>query len=78
MMVAATDLNPEPEQLVIATEQGIPLGDHLPSLLANAVQQEDWAEDDASQATVMGSISTMRRIWDTPEEDEAWKHLEDL
>ncbi len=39
---------------------------------------EEEPEETASQASVMGSVSTMLRLWDTPEEDEAWKHLEDL
>lgn len=36
------------------------------------------SEPSASQATVAGSASTMRRLWNTPEEDVAWKHLQDL
>lgn len=76
-MTITMDLTPEVEQLAKAKAEakGIPLEDYLPSLLAEAVQQEDWAEDDASLATIMGSEATMRRLWDTPEEDEAWKHL---
>lgn len=35
-------------------------------------------EENLSQLTMLGSLSTMRRIWDTPEEDAAWKYLEDL
>ncbi len=35
-------------------------------------------EENMGQLTMLGSASTMRRIWDTPEEDEAWKHLENL
>lgn len=40
-----------------------------------------WEEEpgeSASLATVMGSEATMHGIWDTPEEDAAWKHLEDF
>lgn len=76
-MTITMDLAPEVEQLAKAKAKakGIPLEDYLPSLLAEAVQQEDWAEEDASQATILGSEATMRRLWGTPEEDEAWKHL---
>ena len=32
----------------------------------------------ASEMTIAGSMATFSRIWDTPEEDAAWKYLEDL
>lgn len=35
-------------------------------------------QENLSQLTVIGSAPVMCRIWDTPEEDAAWKHLEDL
>ena len=79
-MIIAVDLDPELEQLakVRAEAQGVSVEGYLSLLVAQKVQQEAWAEDDASRATIMGSEATMRRLWDTPEEDAAWKHLEDL
>jgi len=72
------ELAPEVEQIIKAraTAHGISLEDYLPSVIAQVAQQEEWEEDDASLATIMGSEATMRRLWDTPEEDEAWKHLQ--
>ncbi len=76
-MTVVMELAPEIEQMVKAKaeERGISLEDYLPSLVAQAVHQEVWDEDDASLATIAGSEEVMRRLWDTPEEDEAWKHL---
>ena len=41
---------------------------------------EEPQDDDpsASEMTIAGSMATFSRIWDTPEEDAAWKYLEDL
>ena len=79
-MIIAVDLDPELEQLAKARAeaQGVSVEGYLSLLVAQKVQQDVWEEDDASLATVAGSASTMRRIWDTPVEDAAWKHLEDL
>lgn len=76
-MTVVMDLAPEIEQIVKAKaqEKGVSIEDYLPSLVAQAVHQEIWGEDDAAQATIAGSEAVMRRLWDTPEEDEAWKHL---
>lgn len=70
-------LAPELEQLARAEAEaeGIPLEEYLPSHLGAALQQRLWMQDNGSLATVTGSEATMRRIWDAPEEDEAWKHL---
>jgi len=79
IMSITMELAPEIEQLAKAKAEarGVPLEEYLPDLLARAMQQEEWDEEDASTATIMGSLSTMHRIWDTPEEDAAWKYLED-
>jgi hypothetical protein len=76
-MSITMELAPEVENLAKAKAeaQGITLEDYLPALLAQAVQEDSWQEDNASMATIMGSEATMRRLWDTPEEDEAWKDL---
>ena len=78
-MTIVIDSVPEVEQLAKAKAEarGVSLEEYLPNFLAQALQQEEWDEDDASTATIMGSLSTMHRIWDTPEEDAAWKYLED-
>ena len=78
-MTIVINLVPEVEQLAKAKAEarGVSLEEYLPNFLAKALQQEEWDEEDASTATIMGSLSTMHRIWDTPEEDAAWKYLED-
>jgi hypothetical protein len=78
-MSITLELTAELEHLAKAKAEarGIPLEEYLPHLVAQAIQQEEWDEEDASKATIMGSLSTMHRIWDTPEEDAAWKYLED-
>ncbi len=40
------------------------------------IDPDDTSLKDASEATIQGSIDVMRRLWDTPEEDTAWKHLQ--
>ena len=32
-------------------------------------------DEDSSFYTMLASEAVLRRLWDTPEEDEAWKHL---
>ena len=70
---------PEVEQLARAKAEakGISLENYLPSLIAQAVQQEERQET-ASASSEPICICSMRPIWDTPEEDAAWKYLEDL
>ncbi len=76
-MSITMELAPEIEQLAKAKAEakGVSLEEYLPDLVAQAIQQAAWDKDDASLATIVGSEATMRRLWDTPEEDEAWKHL---
>lgn len=75
-MTIAVNLNPDLEQRLRAKAEakGISLEDYLPSLVAEAIQQEDWKDE---TTPIPAWDSAMRRIWDTPEEDAAWKHLED-
>ncbi len=79
-MSITMELPPEIEQLAKAKAEarGVSLEEYLPNLLAQAVQEEDWKEDTASQMTIMGMESTLRRLWDTPEEDAAWAYLSEL
>jgi hypothetical protein len=76
-MSITLELTAEVEHLAKAKAEakGISLEEYLPPLLAQALQEEDWKEDSASQMTIMGMEPTLRRLWDTPEEDEAWKDL---
>lgn len=76
-MTVILELAPEVEQIVKAQAQakGISLEEYLPDLLAQAAQEKEWKEDSASQMTIMGMESTLRRLWDTPEEDAAWAYL---
>lgn len=41
--------------------------------------QEEPQDDEpsASESTIAGSMAMFSRLWDMPEEDEAWRHLED-
>ena len=80
-MTVLLELAPEIEQLAKAEARGISLEDYLPSLIAHAVQQEDWAETTSEESlgrlTMLAAEPVLSRIWDTPEEDAAWKYLED-
>ena len=82
-MTVVMELAPEIEQMVKAKAEarGISLEDYLPSLIAHAVQQDDWAqtgsEESLGRLTMLAAESRLSRIWDTPEEDAAWKYLED-
>jgi len=80
LMSITMELPPEIEQLAKAKAEarGVSLEEYLPNLLAKAVQEEDWKEDTASQMTIMGMESTLRRLWDTLEEDAAWAYLSEL
>jgi hypothetical protein len=77
------ELAPEIEQLAKAKAEarGVSLEEYLPSLIAHAVQQDDWvqmdSEESLSRLTMLAAEPVLRRIWDTPEEDAAWKYLED-
>ena len=71
------NLTPEVEEMAKAKAdaKGIALEDYLPQIVAEAIQQQDWDEENASAITLLGSNATMQRLWNTPEEDEAWKDL---
>ena len=77
------ELTPEVERLAKAKAEakGIPLEEYLPSLIAYAVQQEDWAETTSEESlgrlTMLAAEPRLSRIWNRPEEDAAWKYLED-
>ncbi len=82
-MSIIVELGPEVEQLAKAKAEarGISLEEYLPSVLAYAIQQKDWAQTDSEEPlgrlTMLAAEPVLRRIWDTPEEDAAWKYLED-
>ncbi len=82
-MTVMLELAPEVEQIVKAraTARGVSLEDYLPSLIAQAAQQEEWeeapAEESLGRLTMLAAEPVLRRVWDTPEEDAAWKYLED-
>ena len=71
------NLAPEVELLAKAKAdaKGIALEDYLPQIVAEALQQQDWEDESASTVTLLGSDATMQRLWNSPEEDEAWKDL---
>ena len=82
-MSITVELAPEVEQIAKAKAEarGISLEDYLPSLIAYAVQQEDWAETTSEESlgrlTMLAAEPVLGRIWNTPEEDAAWQYLED-
>ena len=82
-MTVVMELAPEVEQIVKAraTARGLSLEDYLPSLVAEAAQQEEWQalsqEQSLGRLTMLAAEPRLNRIWDTPEEDAAWKYLEE-
>lgn len=82
-MAVMLELAPEVEQLAKtkAEAKGISLEDYLLSLIAHAVQQEDWAETTSEESlghlTMLAAEPVLSRIWNRPEEDATWKYLED-
>ena len=82
-MSVTMELAPEVERLAKAKAEarGISLEDYLPSLIAHAVQQDEWAQTESEESlghlTMLAAEPVLSRIWDTPEEDAAWKYLED-
>ena len=82
-MSITLELAPEVEHLAKtkAEARGISLEDYLPALIAHAVQQEDWAETTSEESlgrlTMLAAEPLLSRIWNRPEEDAAWKYLED-
>ena len=81
-MTVVMELAPEVEQLVKAraAARGLPLDVYLPSLVAEAAQQEEWEalsqEESLGRMTMLAAEPLLNRIWNTPEEDAAWKYLE--
>ena len=82
-MSVTFELAPEVEQLAKAKAEarGISLEEYLLNVLAYAIQQEDWAEaaseESLGRLTMLAAEPVLSRIWNTPEEDAAWKYLED-
>ncbi len=76
-MTVVLKLDSEIEEMAKAQAQakGLTLEDYLPSLVAQAVQEDGWQEPSAARLTMLGAEPVLRRLWDTPEEDEAWKDL---
>ena len=83
-MTVALELDPEVEQIMRAraAAEGVSLEDYLPLIIAEVLWQKQWEELPEEEAlgrlTMLAAEPSLSRIWDTPEEDEAWKHLEDL
>ena len=81
-MTVTIELAPEIEQMAKAKAEarGIALEDYLPSLIADAVQQDDWKQTDSEESlgrlNMLAAEPVLGRIWNTPEEDAAWKYLE--
>ena len=77
------ELAPEVEQIAKAKAEarGVSLEEYLPTFLAYAFQQEDWAETTSEESlgrlTMLAAEPVLSRIWNRPEEDAAWKYLED-
>lgn len=78
-MTVMLELAPEVEQIVKAraTARGISLEDYLPSLIAQAAQEEEWQAESLGRLTMLAAEPVLSRIWNTPEEDAAWKYLEE-
>ncbi len=55
-----------------------PGGDRLPDLVKVRPMTSDQSPreiDGLARKTAIASERTLQKIWDTPEEDEAWQHL---
>ena len=76
-------LTPEVEQMAKtqAEARGISVEEFLPDVLTQALQQQEWndalPEESLGRLTMLAAEPRLSRIWDTPEEDAAWKYLED-
>lgn len=83
-MTIVLKLTPEIERIARtrAAAQGVSLDDYLPPVIADVMQQQEWADPPREEAlrrlTMLAAEPALSRIWDTPEEDAAWKHLEDF
>lgn len=82
-MSITMELPSEIEQMAKAKAEarGVSLEEYLPNVLAYAIQRDDWvladSEESLGRLTMLAAEPVLRRIWDTPEEDAAWKYLED-
>lgn len=82
-MSITMELAPEVEQIAKAKAEakGISLEEYLPDLVAYALQQQEWEEALPEEAlgrlTMLAAEPLLSRIWNRPEEDAAWKYLED-
>jgi hypothetical protein len=82
-MTVTLEIAPEVEQLVKARAEanGVSLESYLPSLIAQAAQQEEWEavskEESLGRLTMLAAEPVLSRIWNTPEEDSVWKYLEE-
>jgi hypothetical protein len=76
-MTVTFEIAPDVEQAVKAQAiaRGIPLEDYLPSLIAQAAQETVWEDISAARRTMVGMEPIAHRLWDTPEEDDAWRDL---
>ena len=78
-MTVLLELAPEMEQFTRAEARGISLEEYLPDILAHASQQQEWdeaiPEESLGRLTMLAAGPRLSRIWNTPEEDAAWKYL---
>lgn len=76
-MIVTLELPSEVGQIAKARAEakGLSLEQYLPDIVAQAVQEDGWREEGAARLTMLGAEPVLRRLWDTPEEDEAWKDL---
>lgn len=83
-MTVVLRLAPEIERLAKerAAAQGVSLEEYLPPIIADVMQQQEWAdlpcEESLGRLTMLAAEPVLSRIWGAPEEDAAWKYLEDL
>ena len=82
-MTITLEITPEVAKIVEARAiaRGVTLNDYLPPLIAQIAQQEEWAElppeESLGRLIMLAAEPRLARIWDTPEEDAAWKYLEE-
>lgn len=74
-MPITIDLAPETEARLTeqALSQGIPTPELVRQILENAMQDILTIPD--ARATAFASEATLAKIWNTPEEDQAWENL---
>lgn len=76
-MTVTLEIAPDIEQAAKkqAEARGVRLEDYLPTLIAQAVQDTSWQDISAARQTMLATEPAILRLWDTPEEDEAWRDL---